>query len=97
MDALRSGIRRLVAGARRSGHAGGSIDISDPRNVAATINTGGRGSVSSVSSRQTVVSQGGNTRIRTERSSRTEHRNEQRPQDREESDGRYEDPHAGGA
>jgi hypothetical protein len=70
MDALRSGIRRLVAGARRTGQTGRSVDISDPRNVVVSVNDR-PGSVSAVSSQQTVVRQGGSSRTHTTRSSRT--------------------------
>lgn len=70
MDALRSGIRRLVAGARRAGQTGRSVDIADPRNVEVSINAGRPGSVSAVSSQQTVVRQRGTSRVQTTRSSR---------------------------
>ena len=82
MDALRSGLRQIVARARRGGHDG--TDLVDPVNVAASINTGHPGSVTSVSSRQTVVSENGRTRTRTTRTTRAGNRDEAR----EETDGR---------
>lgn len=71
MDALRSTVRHLVAAARRGGHTDGSVKISDPLNVAAAINTRRGGSASTVSSRQTVRSDGKTTHLTTTRSSRT--------------------------
>ena len=70
MDALRSEIRRLVAGARRGRHTGRPVDVVDPHNVAVSINSGRPGSTSTVSARQTVVSDNGNTRVSSTRSSR---------------------------
>lgn len=58
MNALRSGIRRLVSGARRAGQADRSVDIVDPRNVAVQVNAGRPGSASAASSQQTVIRQG---------------------------------------
>jgi hypothetical protein len=78
MDALRSGLRRLVASARREGHEGRTVDLVDPVNVAASINKSHPGSVTSVSSRQTVVSENGTTRTRTTRTSRVGNRAEER-------------------
>ena len=85
MDALRSGIRRLVAGARRGGQTGRSVDIVDPHNVAVSINSGPHGGASSVSSRQTVVSRNGNTRVSTTRSSQETQSSSTKGEDHERS------------
>jgi hypothetical protein len=85
MDALRSGLRRLAASARREGHEGRSVDLVDPVNVAASINTDRPGSVTTVSSRQTVVSENGTTRTRTTRTSRVDDRAEEREETNDRS------------
>jgi hypothetical protein len=82
MDSLRNGLRRLVDGARRAGRASRTVDIVDPANVAVSINDGHPGSVTAVSSRQTVVSRNGTTRTHTTRSSRVGIRAEEREETR---------------
>jgi hypothetical protein len=55
MDGLRSGLRRLIATARRGGSARHIADVVSPHNVVVSINDERPGSVNAVSARQTVI------------------------------------------